>query len=75
MLIFGVVFLHDNARPHTTARTRALLAHFNWELFDHPPYNSYLTPSDNHPFTYVKNWLRSQRFNNNEELMVGVKCS
>jgi hypothetical protein len=29
MLISGVVLLHDNARPHTTARTLALLEHFN----------------------------------------------
>jgi transposase len=33
-----VVLFHDNALPHKTARTRALLEHFNWELFDHPPY-------------------------------------
>jgi hypothetical protein len=24
-------------------------------------------------FTYLKNWLRSKRFNNNEELMEGVE--
>jgi hypothetical protein len=42
MLTSGVVLLHDNARPHmsTAARTRALLGHFNWELFDHPPYST-----------------------------------
>jgi hypothetical protein len=32
-----VVLLHDNARKHTAARTRTLLEHFNWELFDDPP--------------------------------------
>jgi hypothetical protein len=32
MLTGGVVLLHDNARPHTAARTRALLEHLNWEL-------------------------------------------
>jgi hypothetical protein len=37
MMTSGVVFFHDNARPHTAARTRALLEFFNWELFDHPP--------------------------------------
>jgi hypothetical protein len=37
MLTPGVVLLHGNARPHTAARTRTLLEHFNWELFDHPP--------------------------------------
>jgi histone-lysine N-methyltransferase SETMAR len=73
MLTFGVVLLHDNARPHTAARTRPLLDHFNWELFDHPPYNPDLAPSDCHLFTSLKNWLGSQSFNNNEKLMEGVK--
>jgi hypothetical protein len=38
MLTYGVVLLHDNARPQTSiaARTPTLLEHFNWELFDHP---------------------------------------
>jgi hypothetical protein len=67
------MLLHDNARPHTAAHTRALLKHFDWELFDHPPYNTDLAPSDYHLFTYQKNWLRSQRFNNNEEFMEDVK--
>jgi transposase len=73
MLTSGVVLLHDNACPHTAARTSALLEHFNWELFEHPPYSPDLAPSDYHLFTYLKNWLGSQRFNNNEELMEGVK--
>jgi histone-lysine N-methyltransferase SETMAR len=71
MLTYGVMLLHDNVRPHTAALTRALPEHFNWELFDHPPYNIDLAPSDNHLFTYLKIWL--QRFNNNEELMESVK--
>jgi hypothetical protein len=36
MLTDGLVLLHENARPCTTARTRALLEHFTWELFGHP---------------------------------------
>jgi hypothetical protein len=67
------VLLHDNARPHTATRTRALLQHFNWELFDHLPYSPDLAPSDYHTFKYLKNWLQSQRLNNNEELMEGVQ--
>jgi histone-lysine N-methyltransferase SETMAR len=69
MLTFGEVLLHDNARPHTAARTRALLEHFNWELFDRHPYSPDLASSDFHLFTYLKNWFRLQRFNNNEELI------
>jgi histone-lysine N-methyltransferase SETMAR len=74
MLTSGVVLLHDNVRPHTAAHTRVLLQHFNWELSDHPPYSPDLAPSDYHlcTRTYLKNWLRSQPFGNNE-LMEGVK--
>jgi transposase len=75
MLTYGalVVLLYDNALPHTAARTRALLEHFNWGLFDHPPCSPDFSPSDYHLFTYLKIRLGSQRFNNNEELMEGVK--
>jgi transposase len=73
MMASGLVLLHDNARSHTAARTRPLLRHFNWELFDHPPYNPDLAASDYNLFAYLKNWLGTQRFNNNEELMEGVK--
>jgi histone-lysine N-methyltransferase SETMAR len=69
MLTSGVVFLHDNARPHTDNHTQALLAYFNRELFDHPSYSPDLAPSDYHLLTYLKNWLGSQHFNNNAELM------
>jgi hypothetical protein len=71
MLISGVLLLHDNAHPHTAACTRALLEHFNWELFDQPPYCPGLVPSDYHLSTNLKNWLGSQHFNN--ELMERVK--
>jgi hypothetical protein len=56
MLTSGLVLLHDNARLHTAAYTRALLEHFNWELYEHPSYNPDLTPSNCHPFTYLKDW-------------------
>jgi histone-lysine N-methyltransferase SETMAR len=73
MLTSGVVFLHENERPHTAARTRALLEHVNWELSEHSPYSPDRAPSYCHLFTYLKNWLRSQRSNNNVELIVGAK--
>jgi histone-lysine N-methyltransferase SETMAR len=73
MLTSGVVLLHDNTCLHIAACTQALLEHFNWELFDHPPYSPDLAPSDYYLFYYMKNWLESQRFNSNEELMESVK--
>ena len=39
MLSSGIVLLHDNARPHTAARTAQLLQQFRWEVFAHPPYS------------------------------------
>jgi hypothetical protein len=69
MLTYGVVLLHDSARPHAAACTPALLEHFSWELCDHPSYSPDLTTSDYR----LKNWLRLQRFSSKEELMEGVK--
>jgi histone-lysine N-methyltransferase SETMAR len=68
MLTYGVVLLHDNARPHAAARTQALLERFNWELFGHPPYSSDLLPSTYHLLTHLMNWLRSQHLSNNEKI-------
>jgi transposase len=75
MLTYRVVLLHDNARQHTStgARTRTLLEHFNWKLFDNPPYRPDLAPSNYHLFTYLKDWLGSQRFHDNGEPIKGIK--
>jgi hypothetical protein len=67
------MLLEDNARPHTAAHTRALLEHFNWQLLDHPPYSPDLPTNDYYLFTYLENWLISEHFSNNRELMEGVK--
>jgi predicted aspartyl protease len=37
MLPSGVAILHDSEGSHTAVRTRSLLGHFNWGLFDHHP--------------------------------------
>jgi hypothetical protein len=72
MLTSNVVLLHDSVCLHTAVCAQALLEHFNWELLEHCPHSPDLVPSDYHLFIYLKNWLGSQRFNNNE-LMEGVK--
>jgi histone-lysine N-methyltransferase SETMAR len=51
MLTSSVVAFHNNVCPHTAAHTRALLQHFNCELFDHPLYSPDLAPSKYHLFT------------------------
>jgi hypothetical protein len=42
-------------------------------LFHHSPYSPYHAPNDYHLFSYLKNWLGSQRFNNNEEMEAVVE--
>nr|XP_042906765.1 uncharacterized protein LOC122271040 [Parasteatoda tepidariorum] len=76
MLTAGVVLLHDNARPHMTRRTTAVLTKFGSELFDHPPYSPDLDPSDFHVFLHLKKFLSSgERFGNDEELKTSVSLS
>jgi hypothetical protein len=67
--------MHDNARPHTAARTQDLFQKFCWDMFDHPPYSPDLAPSNFHHFSRMKVWLGTQRLRvkANEELMDGVK--
>jgi hypothetical protein len=56
MLTYGIALLHDNADLHIDACVQALLQHyFGWKLFGYPPHSPDLTPSDYHPFIYVKN--------------------
>jgi hypothetical protein len=50
-----------------------MVVHFNYGLFDQTPQIPDLTPKRYHLFTSIKNWLGSQRFNYNEELMECVK--
>ncbi|GBM85531.1 hypothetical protein AVEN_53131-1 [Araneus ventricosus] len=57
-----------------TIRTRELLDGSEWELFGHPPYSTDLTPSDFHLFPHMKTWLATQRFDDDEELHVGVRA-
>lgn len=53
----GVVFHHDNARPHTSWATRQKLRRLGWEVLMHPPYSPDLAPSDYHLFRSLQNSL------------------
>ena len=68
LLTAGVVFLQDNARPHTSRVTKELLQSFKWDVLDHPPHSLDLAPSDFHLFPALKGYLGGKRFQNNEEL-------
>ncbi|EZA55222.1 Histone-lysine N-methyltransferase SETMAR [Ooceraea biroi] len=64
----GVIFHHDNARPHTSLQTRKKLLKLGWDL-PHPSYSPDLAPSDYHLFRSLQNSLNGQRFVSKE----GVK--
>jgi histone-lysine N-methyltransferase SETMAR len=57
-----VVFLQNNAKPHTTLLTRAKLDELGWEVLSHPPYSPDLAPSDYHLFRSMEHFLRGREF-------------
>ena len=68
----GIRLHHDNARPHVSRQTTALLDKFSWKLLDHAPYSPDLAPSDFHLFPKLKQHLGGQRFNTDEEVKEAV---
>ncbi|CAH1962421.1 unnamed protein product [Acanthoscelides obtectus] len=68
------IILHpDNARSHTTQKTRQYLTEENVELLDYPPYSPDLSPNDFFTFPKIKNRLRGQRFQSPEEAVDAFK--
>jgi len=53
----GVVFNHDNARPHNYLMTLNKLTSLCWEVLMHPPYSPDLAPSDYPLFMALQNSL------------------
>jgi len=68
----GIILLHDNARPHTAAKTQEKIQNFRWDLIDHPPYSPDLAPSDYFLFLHFKQWISGQRFESDEELQTAT---
>ena len=71
-LLKGIVLLHDNARPHTTAHTVETLHKLKFEVYSHPLYSPSLTPSDYHLFAPLKEALRGRWFTSDQELKEAV---
>ncbi|XP_029635055.1 histone-lysine N-methyltransferase SETMAR-like [Octopus sinensis] len=53
----GVIFQHDNARPHAAQLTKYLLEELGWEILLHPPYSPDLAHSDYYLFWGLQNHL------------------
>jgi histone-lysine N-methyltransferase SETMAR len=69
----GLLFHHDNARPHTARAIKERIQELQWELLVHPPYSSDFAPSDFHLFGPLKNHLGDKRFADNEEAETQVQ--
>lgn len=59
--------LHDNARPHTSFRTREAIARMEWTLLSQPVQSPDLTPSDYHLFDPLKHELYGRHFADDNE--------
>ena len=44
----SMLFLHDNAKPHTSKMTQEKIKELKWEVLPHPLYLPDLAPSDFH---------------------------
>jgi len=64
---------HDNARPHTSRQTTAHIQQLGFTVLDHPAYSPDLAPSDYHLFPKLKEDLRGQRYQSNEEVKAVVR--
>ncbi|GBN16764.1 Histone-lysine N-methyltransferase SETMAR [Araneus ventricosus] len=63
------LFHQDNARPHVSTRTGCTLYKLEWNLIQHPPYNTDMAPSGFYLFSHLKQHLDGAIFNSNEEVI------
>jgi hypothetical protein len=67
--------LHDSARCHVARPVQDLLAQWQWETVEHPPYSLDMSPCDFDLFPKMKEPLRGKRFRSVEEVMQAVGWS
>ena len=64
----GVILYHDNARPHTAAKTVQTIINLSWELFRHLPYSPDPALLDFHQFGPLKEFTRGTKFESEDEV-------
>ncbi|KOC66780.1 Histone-lysine N-methyltransferase SETMAR, partial [Habropoda laboriosa] len=68
----GVLYLHDNARPHVATETQKKVSDLKRELIPHPPYSPDLTPTDFHLFQAIRNNLNGKNFKTFEDVKSAI---
>jgi hypothetical protein len=58
----GILLLHNNARPHTVARTLETLRKLKWRAMQHPAHSPDFAPSDFRLFGLLKQASGERRF-------------
>ena len=71
-LSHGVLLHQDNAPAHMSAVARAAIRECGFQLLNHPPYSPDLAPSDYHMFRSLKDSLRGQKFDSDEEVIHAI---
>jgi histone-lysine N-methyltransferase SETMAR len=69
----GILFLQDNARPHTSNLIKNKLKKLDWQVIDHPAYSPDCSPSDYHLFLALQNHLNGKLFDDSESLIEEVE--
>ncbi|GFR79498.1 histone-lysine n-methyltransferase setmar-like protein [Elysia marginata] len=73
LLESGILFHHDNAPVHTALVVTDILAGHKWELLEHHRYSPDLAPCDFHLFSKMKEHLRGQRLETEEDIIQATK--
>ena len=67
-----MILHHENAAVHTCKLTTAEIRQCGFETFPHPLYSPDLAPSDFHLFPRLKQNLRGEKFDSDEEVIDAV---
>lgn len=65
----GIIFHHDNARPHVAQQTLRKLHELRWECLQHPPYSPDIAPTDYHLFRSLQNSLAGKCLQSEEDVL------
>ncbi|GFS15908.1 mariner Mos1 transposase [Elysia marginata] len=63
---------HDNARPHTSLETRTAIDRLGLRTLPHPPYSPDLASSDFFLFPKLKDYLKGNRYETDEDVKNAV---
>ena len=71
-IVRSIIIHHDNARPHTSLKTRTALDRLGLRTLPHPPYSPDLAPSDFFLFPKLKDYLKGNRYETDEDVKNAV---